>query len=242
MLKRLFDIFVSSLGLLIASPILLGAMIAIWWQDRHSPLYIAPRIGRRGKPFQMVKLRSMVINADKSGVDSTGATDVRITRVGHLVRWYKLDELSQLWNVLRGDMSMVGPRPNVVRDVALYTDEEKHLLDVRPGITDFSSIVFSDEGDVLAGSDDPDLKYNQVIRPWKSRLGLLYVRKHGFFADLKVILLTAIAILSRSKALKGLQPILKDLGADEQLMRVSLRQDPLFPYPPPGSDQIVNGR
>lgn len=242
MMKRVFDILASSLGLLITSPILLLAMIAIWRQDRHSPLYIAPRVGKKGRLFKMIKLRSMVINADKSGVDSTGATDMRITRVGHMVRRYKLDELSQLWNVLRGDMSMVGPRPNVSRDVELYTNEERHLLDVRPGITDFSSIVFSDEGDILAGSDDPDLKYNQVIRPWKSRLGLLYVEKHAFLVDLRVIWLTVIAILSREKALLGLQPILKDLGADAQLLRVSFRRSPLYPYPPPGSDQIVSSR
>lgn len=242
MLKRSFDLLVSALGLLITSPILLSAMVAIWWQDRHSPFYIAPRVGRKGKPFQMVKLRSMVIDADKSGVDSTGATDARITRVGHLVRRYKLDELCQLWNVFRGDMSMVGPRPNVHRDAALYTDEERHLLDVRPGITDFASIVFSDEGDILAGSDDPDLKYNQVIRPWKSRLGLLYVENHGFFVDLKVIWLTVIAIVSKAKALKGLQPVLKELGADGQLMRVAMRVDPLFAYPPPGADEIVMSR
>ena len=105
-----------------------------------------------------------------------------------------------------------------------------------------SSIVFSDEGDILAGSDDPDLKYNQVIRPWKSRLGLLYVQKHTFFVDLQVIWLTVITIVSRESALNGLQHILKMLGASGQLLRVSQRQEPLFPYPPPGSDQIVTTR
>ena len=242
MFKRLFDMVVSFLGLVMVSPILIAAIVAIWWQDRHSPFYIAARVGEHGKLFKMVKLRSMVINADKSGVDSTGASDSRITRVGNLVRRYKLDELSQLWNVLKGDMSMVGPRPQVQRDVDLYTAEEHHLLDIRPGITDFSSIVFSDEGDVLAGSDDPDLKYNQIIRPWKSRLGLLYVQRHTFFVDLQVIWLTVIAIVCRSKALNGLQHILKKLGADDQLLSVSRRQEPLQPYPPLGSNDIVMSR
>lgn len=133
-------------------------------------------------------------------------------------------------------------KPQVQRDVDLYTAEERHLLDIRPGITDFSSIVFSDEGDVLAGSDDPDLKYNQVIRPWKSRLGLLYVEKRTFFVDLQIIWLTVIAILSREKALNGLQHILKKLGASDQLLGVSRRREPLQPYPPPGSDEIVTSR
>lgn len=241
-MKRLFDILASAIGLAVMSPVMWVFMFLIWRQDCHSPFYIAPRAGRFGKTFKMVKLRSMIVGADKTGVDSTSGEDPRITWVGHLIRRYKLDEFSQLWNVLRGDMSLVGPRPNVLREVAIYTEQERHLLDVRPGITDYSSIVFSDEGDILAGSDDPDLKYNQVIRPWKSRLGLLYVGKNSFFIDIRIIWLTIVAILSREKALKGLQPILRDLGTDGQLMRVSLRQDPLFPCPPPGSYQIVSSR
>lgn len=112
----------------------------------------------------------------------------------------------------------------------------------RQGITDLCFIVFYDEVGILAGSEDPDLKYSQVIRPWKSRLGLLYVHKHNFFVNLKVIWLTVISIPSREKALSGLQPTLKDLGADERLMRVARRKEPLFPYPPPGGDEIVTSR
>ena len=192
--------------------------------------------------FRMVKLRSMVVNADKTGVDSTSANDMRITAVGKLIRKFKMDELTQLWNVLKGNMSLVGPRPNVEREVRLYTEEEKHLLDVRPGITDFSSIVFSDEGDILAGSEDPDLRYNQVIRPWKSRLALLYVKKGDFLIDLALILLTVVAIFSRPLALRGLQKVLKRLGADDRLLAVARREGPLKPYPPPGSDGIVESR
>jgi lipopolysaccharide/colanic/teichoic acid biosynthesis glycosyltransferase len=241
-MKRLFDIFASAIGLALMLPVMWVFMFLIWRQDQHSPFYIAPRAGRFGKTFKMVKLRSMTVGADKTGVDSTSGEDPRITWVGHLIRKYKLDEFSQLWNVLRGDMSLVGPRPNVLREVSIYTEQEKHLLDVRPGVTDLSSIVFSDEGDILAGSDDPDLKYNQVIRPWKSRLGLLYVEKQALLLDLQIIWLTVIAIISRQRALKRLQPILKKLGAKQQLTRVALRQEPLLPYPPPGSDQIVANR
>jgi len=241
-MKRLLDILFSFTGLVIISPVLLFFMVLIWVQDHHSPLYVAPRAGRGGKPFQMIKLRSMVSNSDKNGIDSTAGTDERITGVGRIVRRYKLDEFSQLINVLTGDMSLVGPRPNVIREVGLYTDEERHLLDLRPGITDLASIVFSDEGDILANSEDPDLKYNQLIRPWKSRLGLLYIENHRILLDLNIIILTLISFLSRPLALKGVQSILKKLGADNHLLRVAGRQEPLQPYPPPGADNIVISR
>ena len=147
-MKRMFDILVSSVGLIIVSPLLIPVCILIWLQDYHSPFYVAPRVGRFGKVFKMIKLRSMIINADKSGVDSTAANDKRITKLGQFVRRYKLDELPQLINVLKGDMSLVGPRPNVKRDTDLYTDVEKGLLLAQPGITDMASIVFADEGEI----------------------------------------------------------------------------------------------
>ncbi len=240
--KRLFDIVVSAVGLIITSPILVPVMIAIWLQDFHSPFYKGVRIGKDGKPFRMVKLRSMVWNADKVGIDSTSARDPRITPVGHFIRRYKLDELPQLWNVLKGEMSLVGPRPQVPRDVALYTEEEKRLLTVRPGITDMASIVFSDEGEILKDSQDPDLDYNRLIRPWKSRLGLLYIDHQSFMLDLRLIFLTALAILSRERALEGIQRILDELGADEKLKRVAQRKEKLEPYPPPGASEIVQSR
>lgn len=242
MSKRLLDIVVSLLGLVIASPILVPVMAAVWLQDFHSPFYVAPRMGKNGVPFRMVKLRSMVVNADKSGVDSTGSGDKRITGVGRLIRRYKLDELSQLWNVLRGDMSLVGPRPQVQRDAALYTEVENRLLSVKPGITDISSIVFADEGDILKDKPDPDLAYNQLIRPWKSRLGLLYIDRQSLGLDLQLIYLTGLAIVSRERALRGIQAILLNLGANDQLRRVASRQDELQPSPPPGATEIVTSR
>ena len=241
-MKRLFDIICSLAGLLIMSPVLLVFMLLIWLQDFQSPFYMAPRVGKNGNLFHMVKLRSMVINADKSGVDSTAADDMRITKVGRLIRQYKLDEFSQLWNVFLGQMSLVGPRPNVLKDVALYTNDEKHLLDVSPGITDFSSIVFSDEGDILDGSDDPDLLYNQIIRPWKSRLGIFYAQHHSLFLDIKLILLTIISIISRPKALEGVVRILKNMGADERLIVVAKRDTELQSFPPPGAKAVVLSR
>lgn len=190
----------------------------------------------------MLKLRSMVINADKSGVDSTASDDKRITPVGAFIRRYKLDELSQLWNVLKGDMSLVGPRPNVRRDVDLYTEEERRLLTIRPGITDFASIVFADEGEILKGSADPDLDYNRLIRPWKSRLGLLYVDNSNVLLDIQLICLTALAIISRKRALAGVSRIVSKLSNSPELITACERKTPLIPSPPPGSTEIVSSR
>jgi lipopolysaccharide/colanic/teichoic acid biosynthesis glycosyltransferase len=242
MLKRLFDILVSAFCLLLASPVLLPVMILVWRQDNHSPFYVAPRVGRNDKSFKMIKLRSMVINADKSGVDSTADNDRRITAIGQFIRRYKMDELTQLWNVLKGDMSLVGPRPNVKRETDLYTPVERKLLGVKPGITDISSIVFSDEGDILKDQIDPDIAYNQLIRPGKSMLGLLYIENQTLWLDIKLCFLTVIAILSREKALSGVQKILKDINAPIDVIQLANRTQSLVPRPPPGGDRIVTSR
>jgi lipopolysaccharide/colanic/teichoic acid biosynthesis glycosyltransferase len=238
-MKRLFDFTTSYIGLLFASPVILFCMLFIWLEDFHSPLYIANRVGLFGTVFRMIKLRSMVKEAEITGVDSTSNSDDRLTHVGQLIRRYKLDELSQLWNVFRGDMSIVGPRPNVCRETALYTKKEKQILNVQPGITDLASIVFADEGDVLEGSEDPDIRYNQLVRPWKSRLSLFYVKNQCFRLDLMIVFFTAVGIVSRSLALKGVQRILADFGANQKILDIALRDKPLEPYPPPGSEQII---
>lgn len=242
MAKRLLDILLSATGLLIASPVLLVVMFLVWNQDRHSPLYIAPRTGLGGRPFRMVKLRSMLMGAAAMGADSTSSNDWRITPVGRFIRRYKLDELSQLWNVLIGEMSLVGPRPNVANETDRYTAEERGLLDVRPGITDFSSIVFSDEAEILKDSSDADLDYNRLIRPWKSRLGLFYVAHRSFCIDLQLIWLTALAMTGRQKALDGVVRLLGRMGAPEELRRIAARHEPLVPSSPPGMDRPVEAR
>jgi lipopolysaccharide/colanic/teichoic acid biosynthesis glycosyltransferase len=242
MLKRLLDIAGASCGLVLASPVLLPAMFLIWWEDKHSPFYVAWRVGSHGRPFRMVKLRSMVVNADASGVDSTGAHDRRITPVGHFVRRFKLDELTQLWHVLRGEMSLVGPRPNVKRETDLYTPVERGLLDVKPGITDFASIVFSDEGDILKDQPDPDIAYNQLIRPGKGLLGLFYIDHSSARTDIELCWLTVIAIVSRRRALAGVRRMLERLGAPQELVSIASRSVPLTPMPPPGADRIVVSR
>jgi lipopolysaccharide/colanic/teichoic acid biosynthesis glycosyltransferase len=184
----------------------------------------------------------MVINADKSGVDSTAANDNRITAVGQFIRRYKLDELTQLWNVLKGDMSLVGPRPNVKRETDLYTPVERKLLDVKPGITDISSVVFSDEGDILKDQPDPDIAYNQLIRPGKSMLGLLYIENQSLWLDIRLCVLTVVSILSREKALDGVQKILISINAPKDVLQLAQRKQPLMPLPPPGGDRIVTSR
>ncbi len=241
-MKRLFDIVFSIIGLLISFPVILIVMLLIWIEDLHSPFYIANRIGKGGRAFQMIKFRSMIVGADKCGVDSTATDDIRITWIGRIIRRYKLDEITQLINVMCGDMSFVGPRPNVKRDVDLYSEEEYYLLSVRPGITDFASIVFSDEGEILEGSDNPDLKYNQLIRPWKSRLGLFYIKKRNFLMDLKIIWITIIALLSKPMALLMVQNILERLDADSELINIVKRNKPLYPFPPPGMKDVQKDR
>ena len=241
-MKRGVDVLLSLIGLILASPILIPVMFLVWKQDRHSPFYVAERMGKNEKPFKMVKLRSMIKNADAQGIDSTSANDMRITPVGHFIRSYKLDELTQLWNVLKGDMSLVGPRPNVKRETDLYTSQEKVLLSVKPGITDFASIVFSDEGEILADKADPDISYNQLIRPGKSRLGLFYIQKKNLLVDLSLVTLTALAIVSKQRALKSVAGLLKLLRAPQELLEIAVREKPLTPQPPPGTTQIVTTR
>jgi lipopolysaccharide/colanic/teichoic acid biosynthesis glycosyltransferase len=240
--KKLFDFVLALIGLIVLSPLLIIMTIAIWFQDFKSPFYISDRVGKDEKIFKIIKLRSMVIDADKKGIDSTSVNDTRITRVGKIVRKYKLDELSQLVNVLKGDMSLVGPRPNVKRETDIYTIEEKKLLEVKPGITDFASIVFADEGDILSNQSDPDIAYNQLIRPGKSKLGLFYVKNQSLFLDLKILVLTLLAIISRENALKFSTKLLKRNRADEELIILSSRKNILIPTPPPGSNKIVTTR
>jgi len=241
-LKRLFDLLASFFGLLVLSPIIIPVCFLVWIQDWHSPFYVAKRVGKNENLFKMVKLRSMIVNADKTGVDSTGNNDNRITAVGRFIRKCKLDEISQLWNVLIGDMSLVGPRPNVKRETDLYSSEEKKLLTVKPGITDFSSIVFSDEGDILEGKEDPDLAYNQLIRPWKSRLGLFYIQHQSFLLDIQLIFITILAIVSRRRALRSLNKVLESRQADSVLIDVAKRDYELVPSVPPGMNAVIMER
>lgn len=239
-MKRLIDVVTSGLGLLLLLPVLVAVSLAIWISDRGAPLFVSVRCARGGAPFRMLKFRTMVTDAHLTGVSSTASTDSRITPVGRVLRLTKLDEVPQLWNVLMGDMSLVGPRPNIQRAVDTYSDAERGLLSVRPGITDFASIVFADEGAILAGNPDPDLAYEQLIRPGKSRLGLHYAEHHSPAADMRLVLLTLQNAWNRPAALRGVQRLLVRTGAPEDLVRLASRTDPLVPTPPPGYDRVVS--
>ncbi len=193
--KRAFDLIFSSLGLLVLSPLLLT--IALWTKlDSPGPVfYKGRRVGRGGEPFSMYKFRTMVLNADKLGGSSTPDDDPRITSVGRMLRRYKLDEVPQLINVFKGEMSFVGPRPQVQWAVDLYTPEERQVLNVKPGITDYASLRFPNEGEILKGSLDPDRDYMEKIHPEKMRLSLEYIKTCSFSADIAIILKTIAAIL-----------------------------------------------
>jgi lipopolysaccharide/colanic/teichoic acid biosynthesis glycosyltransferase len=189
--KRFLDIIVSLLGLIAICPLLLG--IALWVKvDSPGPVfYRGKRAGRGGKAFGIFKFRSMVVNADKLGGPSTSDSDPRVTRSGRFIRRFKLDELAQLINVLLGDMSLVGPRPQVLDYVeTYYTPEEKEVLKVRPGITDWASIWGLEEGAFLAHFSDPDDAYVKHIHPTKLKLQLAYARSHTLWTDLKILACT----------------------------------------------------
>lgn len=188
-LKRLFDIAASCIGLLLLAPVLLG--IAVWIKrDSPGPVFFRQqRIGRHGQPFRIYKFRSM--RQDNAGLQITVGADDRITRSGHFIRAYKLDELPQLINVLLGDMSIVGPRPEVPRYVALYpADVRAEVLSVRPGITDLASVQYRSESTLLAQSSNPEQTYVDTILPAKLALCRQYVRERSFWLDLRIIGMT----------------------------------------------------
>jgi lipopolysaccharide/colanic/teichoic acid biosynthesis glycosyltransferase len=195
MIKRIFDLTAAFVGLILTSPFLLCVAWLIKKEDSGTIFYRGERIGLFGKPFRIFKFRTMVVNAESLGGPSTSDDDHRITWVGKWLRRYKLDELPQLINVLTGDMSIVGPRPEVKRYTDMYTEEEKAILTVRPGITDWASIWNADEGAVLADKEDPEKVYLDLIRPKKLKLQMKYVREQSFRVDLKIIFLTILAML-----------------------------------------------
>jgi len=189
-MKHLFDFVSSLLGLAFFSlPILLISLL-IKSEDGGPIFYRGVRVGRHGKQFRIFKFRTMVVDAEKMGASSTPEDDPRITKIGKFLRRYKLDEIPQLINVLKGEMSFVGPRPQVPWAVQLYNEEEKKLLSVRPGITDYASIKFRNEGEILKNSKDPDRDYLEKIAPEKLNLGLEYVKNNNVWVDIKIIIST----------------------------------------------------
>jgi lipopolysaccharide/colanic/teichoic acid biosynthesis glycosyltransferase len=200
LVKRIIDVTVAMGALMVCAPLAAFAVLRIKLEDGGPVLYRGVRTGRGGKPFSMLKFRSMIVDAARIGGPSTPDDDPRMTRAGRFLRQWKLDELPQLVNVLRGDMSLVGPRPQVPQDVARYTARERDLLLVRPGVTDWASVLFRNEGAILAGHSDPDRAYDELIRPHKIELGLAYVKHRSVRTDLQILWLTTVALLWPSSA------------------------------------------
>jgi lipopolysaccharide/colanic/teichoic acid biosynthesis glycosyltransferase len=196
-MKRLFDIIFSSVGLLILAPLFLWLAFTIKREDAGYIFYRAPRVGKDKKIFKIFKFRSMVINADKIGGPTTAGDDLRVTKIGKKIRDFKLDEIAQLINVFNGQMSLVGPRPEIPSEVKLYGDDCDIIFTVRPGITDYASIEFRDEGGIIerSGIADPHEAYRQLIQPQKLELQKQYVRDRSFMLDIKLIIKTLLAIL-----------------------------------------------
>ena len=201
MTKRLFDIIVSILGLLFLSPLFLVVAILIAFESKGGIFYMQERIGFNEKPFYLFKFRSMCVNSDYKGLLTIGINDSRITKVGFFIRKYKVDELSQLINVFIGDMSLVGPRPEVRKYVENYSKFEKKVFKVKPGITDIASLIYFDENELLGQSEYPESFYKNSVLPQKLQLGILYIENYSFFLDFKLIAITIIAIFNKKKSL-----------------------------------------
>ena len=195
-MKRLFDIISSGIGLILLSPVFL--LLAIWIKlDSKGPVfYRQVRVGKNGRDFKIYKFRSMRLGSDKKGLITVGGRDPRVTRSGYYIRKYKLDELPQLMNVFAGDMSVVGPRPEVRKYVNLYTEEQLKVLSVKPGITDVASIKYRNENELLEKAADPDKMYIEVIMPDKLKYNLEYIKKQSFLYDIKLAFLTVKKIIS----------------------------------------------
>lgn len=193
--KRAMDIVLSACALAVLWPLLLLIALAIWIDDPGPVFYRQVRVGRNGKTFRIFKFRSMVMDADKKGLAITVGRDSRITRVGTVLRKTKLDELAQLLNVFLGQMSFVGPRPEVPKYVELYTPYQRQVLLVRPGITDYASIAYRNENDLLAGAPNPETMYIEQIMPDKIELNMKYLREISPLADIRLILKTIVAVI-----------------------------------------------
>ena len=195
-IKRLFDIIASLIGIIILSPILLLISLLIIFESGFPILYKQKRVGKENKDFFLLKFRSMNKGADKKGLLTIGEKDSRITRVGYYLRKYKLDELPQLLNVLTGNMSIVGPRPEVRKYVDLYSDDQKKVLSVKPGITDYASMEYTNENEILAKSTEPEQLYIEEVMPKKLFLNQKYIQEMGLITDIKIIFKTISKIIS----------------------------------------------
>jgi lipopolysaccharide/colanic/teichoic acid biosynthesis glycosyltransferase len=187
MLKRIFDIVVSLIAIIILAPLLVGISVWVGVSSRGGVFYLQKRVGRNNRDFRLIKFRTMVTDADKKGLLTVGGRDPRITNAGYSLRKYKLDELPQLFNVLAGSMSIVGPRPEVRKYVDMYTEEQKEVLKIKPGITDYASLEYYSENELLAKSAEPEQTYIREIMPAKLALNKKYISEANLLTDMKII-------------------------------------------------------
>lgn len=190
MAKRLFDFFFSLIGLVILTPLLIVISLLIAFDSKGGVFYLQKRVGKRNKDFYIIKFRTMYSGSDKEGLLTIGEHDSRITKTGKWLRKYKLDELPQLFNILKGDMSFVGPRPEVRKYVDLYTTKQQMVLTVRPGLTDFASLEYINENEILSSYPDPEKAYIEIIMPEKLALNLRYIKEWNLMTDFGIILKT----------------------------------------------------
>lgn len=195
MCKRLFDLFAALIGLLILSPLFILLCIIIPVNSKGAPLFRQKRVGRGNRDFFLYKFRTMYTDSDKKGLLTVGGKDRRITTIGYYLRKYKIDEIPQLINIIKGDMSIVGPRPEVRKYVDMYNPRQMQVLNVRPGLTDLASIKYVNENEILGASDDPEKTYIEKIMPEKLELNLQYINNQSFIYDIKLICNTIAAII-----------------------------------------------
>lgn len=193
---RFFDILFSLIGLILLSPLLVIVYAFIVLESKGGGFYEQKRVGLNGIEFKLYKFRSMVVGSDKKGLITIGGNDSRITKTGLFVRKFKIDELPQLYNVLIGDMSLVGPRPEVRKYVDLYTKEQNRIFNVKPGITDWASIIYSNENDILEKSDNPEQTYIQQIIPDKIKYNLIFINNYGTYEYFRIIICTLLKIIN----------------------------------------------
>ncbi|MGZ3996819.1 MAG: sugar transferase [Flavisolibacter sp.] len=198
-MKRLFDILFSFIGLLLLQPLFVVIAIMIKVDSKGPVFFRQGRVGKNFKRFMIYKFRTMVVDAEKKGLRITSGGDNRVTRVGRMLRKFKIDELPQLFNVLKGDMSLVGPRPEVIKYVEWYKDDYERILSIRPGITDISSMTFRNEESILQGVDDPERYYVHVLLPEKMRLAREYIQNVSFFYDVELIFKTLYKVIFQLK-------------------------------------------
>lgn len=196
MLKRLFDIVFSLTLIILLLPVFVVIAIMVRLDSKGPIFYLQTRVGKKNRDFKLFKFRTMYVDSDKKGLLTVGHRDSRITKVGYNLRKYKIDELPQLFNVLIGDMSVVGPRPEVRKYVDMYDERQQKVITVRPGITDLASIQFVNENELLKNAENPEMLYIDEIMPTKLELNLKYIENRHFFKDLKIILLTVKAIFT----------------------------------------------